>query len=74
MKSILDQQLLDAITKKELDPVVLKQLVENEVLEALMVGYRYNQLRAAKAYGVSRGTFRVLLKERFGDKYVGTRA
>lgn len=74
MTSILDQQLLDAIAKKELDPVVLKQLVENEVLEALMTGYRDNQSRAAKAYGVSRGTFRVLLQERFGDKYVGTRA
>lgn len=72
-KTILDQELLTAVKEKNLDPVVLRELVENEILEALMKGFRYNQSKAAKAYGLSRGTFRMLLKERFGDEYVGTR-
>jgi DNA-binding protein Fis len=72
-KTLLDTVILTAIKNKELDAVVVKQMLENEILEALMKGYRYNQSKAAKAYGKSRGSFRVLLKERFGDEYVGSK-
>lgn len=73
VKTILSDTILSAIKDKQLDAVVVKQLVENEILEALMKGYRYNQSKAAAAYGKSRGSFRTLLKERFGDEYVGNR-
>lgn len=74
MTTLLSNQVLESIKSLELDPVVVKQLVENEILESIMLGVRYNQSKAAKLYGVSRGTLRTVLKERFGDKYVGSRA
>lgn len=39
-----------------------------------MERYKYNQSRAAKALGISRGTFRMLLMKYFGDKYCGHRS
>lgn len=34
---------------------------------------RYNQVKAAKLLGISRGSLRYKLKEYFGDKYVGSK-
>ena len=72
--TLLNSEVLASIQDYELDALVVRQVVENEILEALMIGVRYNQSKAAKAYGVSRGTLRTLLKERFGSKYVGSRS
>jgi DNA-binding protein Fis len=51
---------------------VLEQ-VEPPLLEATMEKAKYNQVRAAKILGVSRGTLRKKLKQYFDDKYCGTR-
>lgn len=47
--------------------------VEQPLLEAVMSQTKYNQVRAAKMLGISRGTLRKKLKQHFDDKYVGTR-
>lgn len=71
--TLLSADVLESIKTLELDPALIKSVVESEILEALMVGVRYNQSKAAKLYGVSRGTIRTELKSRFGTKYVGTK-
>jgi DNA-binding protein Fis len=48
----------------------IRNAIEREILDALMLRCRYNQTRAAIAYNVSRGTFRKILKTHFGDKYI----
>lgn len=44
--------------------------VERAVYQLAIEDSKWNQSRAAKALGVSRGTLRSKLKEYFGDKYV----
>ena len=34
---------------------------------------RYNQSKAARVFGVSRGTLRTKLKRYFDDEFIGTR-
>ena len=46
---------------------------EPALLKKVMECSRYNQCRAAKMLGISRGTLRCKLRQYFGDKYVGTR-
>ena len=47
--------------------------VEPALLESVMQKCKYNQVRAAKMLGVSRGTLRKKLKLYFDDKYCSTR-
>jgi DNA-binding protein Fis len=68
--SLLTNHTIDAIRNKTVDVAKLKVKIENEILETLMESVRWNQSKGAKAYGVSRGTFRSILKDRFNDKYI----
>lgn len=45
-------------------------LLEASFIEKAYAACKYNQLRTAKALGISRGTFRKKLKVHFGDKYL----
>ena len=65
--------VLEAVSKREVDTTVVMRVIEKEVLQAVMKSAKYNQSKAAKLFGVSRGTMRTKLKEHFGDEYVGTR-
>ena len=47
--------------------------IEPPLLEAVMKKTKYNQVRAAKMLGISRGTLRKKLKMYFDDKYCGER-
>jgi DNA-binding protein Fis len=62
---------------KGADPVELYEFVLEEVetplFRAVMEHCKYNQSRASKILGISRGTLRTKLREYFDDKYVGTR-
>lgn len=56
----------------DLHQMVLEQ-IEPPLLQAVMKRYKYNQSRAAKALGISRGTCRMLLIKYFDEKYCGHR-
>lgn len=56
----------------DLHQMVLEQ-IEPPLLQAVMEKYKFNQSRAAKALGISRGTCRTLLIKYFDDKYCGNR-
>ncbi len=56
----------------DLHQMVIEQ-IEPPLLQAVMERYKYNQSRAAKALGISRGTFRTLLIKYFDEKYCGHR-
>ncbi len=49
------------------------EVVEQPLFEVVMHKCKYNQVRAAKMLGLSRGTLRKKLKMYFDDKYCGTR-
>ncbi len=48
-------------------------VIEPPMLDAIMVFTRYNQSKAAKCLGLSRGTLRRKLIQHFGDKYCASR-
>lgn len=52
---------------------LLLDQVEPAILEVVMLHCRYNQSRAAKMLGISRGTCRALLIKYFDDQYCGRR-
>lgn len=52
--------------------MILEQ-VEPALLEVVMLHCRYNQSRAAKVLGISRGTCRALLIKYFDEQYCGRR-
>lgn len=52
---------------------VVVQQVEAPLIRTVMELMRYNQSKAARALGMSRGTLRTKLKEYFGDEFIGTR-
>ena len=55
-----------------LHSMVIEQ-IEPALFQTVIEHCKYNQLRAARVMGVSRGTLRTKLKKYFGDKYCGTR-
>jgi Fis family transcriptional regulator len=69
IKKHLEQSGKDTI---DLHQMVLEQ-IEPPLLKAVMERYKYNQSRAAKALGISRGTCRMLLIKYFDDLYCGSR-
>lgn len=48
-------------------------IIEPPMLDAIMVFTRYNQSKAAKCLGLSRGTLRRKLIQHFGDKYCASK-
>ena len=56
---------LRALTLETIEPIVLQTVLEHA---------RYNQSKAAKHLGMSRGTLRTRLARYFGDAYVGKRS
>ncbi|MBA2653110.1 MAG: Fis family transcriptional regulator [Tatlockia sp.] len=67
---------LNAIGSKETN-LNLYQLIVEEVeaplFRTVMELTRYNQSKAARVLGVSRGTLRTKLKRYFDDEFIGTR-
>ena len=67
---------LNAIGNKEVD-LNLYQLIVEEIeaplFRTVMELTRYNQSKAARVLGVSRGTLRTKLKRYFDDEFIGTR-
>ncbi len=56
----------------DLHQMVIEQ-IQPPLFKAVMERYKYNQNRAAKVLGISRGTLRRLLIKYFDDHYVGSR-
>ncbi|AHE67674.1 helix-turn-helix domain-containing protein [Legionella oakridgensis] len=82
-KEALSQQVihavkgyLNAVTSKDAN-LNLYQLIVEEVeaplFRTVMEMTRYNQSKAARVLGVSRGTLRTKLKRYFDDEFIGTR-
>lgn len=67
---------LNAVSNKESN-LNLYQLIVEEVeaplFRTVMELTRYNQSKAARVLGVSRGTLRTKLKRYFDDEFIGTR-
>lgn len=67
---------LQAMGNKEMD-LNLYELIMEEVeaplFRTVMELTRYNQSKAARVLGVSRGTLRTKLKHYFDDEFIGTR-
>ena len=79
----LSQQVIDSV-KGYLHTMNLKdgnlnlyQLIVEEIeaplFRTVMEMTRYNQSKAARVLGVSRGTLRTKLKRYFDDEFIGTR-
>lgn len=49
------------------------EIVEAPLFRTVMEMTRYNQSKAARVLGVSRGTLRTKLKRYFDDEFIGTR-
>ena len=47
--------------------------IEAPLFRTVMELTRYNQSKAARVFGVSRGTLRTKLKRYFDDEFIGTR-
>ena len=47
--------------------------VESPLIRSVMELTRYNQSKAARVLGVSRGTLRTKLKHYFDDEFIGSR-
>lgn len=47
--------------------------IEGPLFRTVMELTRYNQSKAARVLGVSRGTLRTKLKQYFDDEFIGTR-
>ena len=52
---------------------LIMEEVEAPLFRSVMELTRYNQSKAARVLGVSRGTLRTKLKYYFGDEFIGTR-
>ena len=52
---------------------LLIEEIEGPLFRTVMELTRYNQSKAARVLGVSRGTLRTKLKRYFDDEFIGTR-
>ena len=52
---------------------MMMEQIEPPLFQAVMEQCKYNQSKAAKVMGISRGTLRTKLKKYFDDKYCGSR-
>ena len=70
------RQYLTSNGSKEADlnlyELVLEE-IEGPLFRTVMELTRYNQSKAARVLGVSRGTLRTKLKRYFDDEFIGTR-
>lgn len=70
------KKYLNAVGSKDAN-LNLYQLIVEEVeaplFRTVMELTRYNQSKAARVLGVSRGTLRTKLKRYFDDEFIGTR-
>tara|TARA_Y100000588_G_scaffold386946_2_gene483605 strand:+ start:636 stop:923 length:288 start_codon:yes stop_codon:yes gene_type:complete len=70
------KQYLNTVSSKDAN-LNLYQLIVEEVeaplFRTVMELTRYNQSKAARVLGVSRGTLRTKLKRYFDDEFIGTR-
>ena len=78
LQNVLKELINDYLTNLEGDKLtnfyeMYLEQVELPLLEAVMQKTKYNQVRAAKMLGMSRGTLRKKLKFYFDDKYCGER-
>lgn len=79
----LSQQVVTAVknylstVNSKNDNLNLYQLIIEEIegplFRTVMEMTRYNQSKAARVLGVSRGTLRTKLKRYFDDEFIGTR-
>lgn len=74
--SQLVKQYLQSVKQKNIDlnlyELVLEE-IEAPLFRTVMEMTRYNQSRASRVLGVSRGTLRTKLKHYFDDEFIGTR-
>jgi Fis family transcriptional regulator len=64
------------VNNKDLDlnlHQLITEVVEAPLFRTVMEMTRYNQSKAARVLGVSRGTLRTKLKRYFDDEFIGTR-
>ena len=82
VQDTLAQQVV-AVVKRYLSSVSSKnnnlydlvvEEVEAPLFRTVMELTRYNQSKAARVLGVSRGTLRTKLKRYFDDEFIGTRS
>jgi DNA-binding protein Fis len=70
------RQYLSTNSTKDADlnlyEIVLEE-IEGPLFRTVMELTRYNQSKAARVLGVSRGTLRTKLKRYFDDEFIGTR-
>ncbi len=70
------KKYLSSVGSKD-DNLNLYQLIVEEIeaplFRTVMELTRYNQSKAARVLGVSRGTLRTKLKRYFDDEFIGTR-
>ena len=52
---------------------LIVEKIEEPLFRTVMEMTRYNQSKAARVLGVSRGTLRTKLKRYFDDEFIGTR-
>ena len=67
---------LNGAGKKNLDLNLYELIIEEieaPLFRTVMEMTRYNQSKAARVLGVSRGTLRTKLKHYFDDEFIGTR-
>ena len=73
MNNYINKEVVKALEKREVKASYILAQIKKELVEAVMVSTRYNQSKSALLLNVSRGTFRTMLVELFGDKYIEKR-
>ena len=74
--AVVKKYLTNAQANKDQDPNVYQLVLEEieaPLFRTVMEMTRYNQSKAAKVLGLSRGTLRTKLKQYFDDEFIGTR-